>query len=237
LRVLSFGDLSGQVWGAAIDAPDPAIVLRTPEGAVSAAGPGAITFGDDGDSWRVRGEGVELLCTPTPIVAAAGELGAFAEELCELTGSVRVAGADHALSCVGIRGSSDGVDPDRLDSVRGLSGWFEPGRAVGLLAFRPAGRSDHGHDRLSATLFEPDGTVAVADPRLSTTYVSDGRPGRASLELWIGEGDEQYPRRAAAEASGDPVEIDGGRVRLQVTPLRCHTAGLDGSGVYILARF
>ncbi len=123
----------------------------------------------------------------------------------------------------------------KLESVRGLSGWFGADQGLTLLALRPAGRRGQEDDLIAATVFDPEGWMAVDDPRISTTYRAGDRPARASLELWIGDGDEQFPRRAAAEATGDGAELEHNGLRLQVTPLRCHTLGLDGAGVYLLA--
>jgi hypothetical protein len=239
-RVVSFGDLGGDVWGTAIDAGDPAIVFGTPDGTGSASGADAVRLTPEGRSWRLAGEGFELLVTPAGDgtgQAGEEERGGAGDELCEVAGTLSVAGAERSVQCVGTRSIGDGLDLRRLDSVRGLSGWFDSDRGLALLSFRPHRSAGQETDLVAATVFEPERWVAVEDPRLSTTYRSGGRPSRASLELWIGAGEEQYPRRVAAEANGDGAGVDGDRVRLQVTPLRCHTSGLDGAGVYSLARF
>jgi hypothetical protein len=57
------------------------------------------------------------------------------------------------------------------------------------------------------------------------------------LELWVGDGDEQFPRRAAGEALGPGEELSAGAMTVRILPLRCHSAGHDGPGVYLLARF
>ena len=106
-----------------------------------------------------------------------------------------------------------------------------------MRALRPQRARGQEEDRIEATLFDPEGEIAVEDPRLSTTLAAGGRPVRTSLELWIGVGEEQYPRRAAGEALGDGGAAQGEHVNLQVTPLRCHTGGHEGAGVYLLARF
>lgn len=116
-------------------------------------------------------------------------------------------------------------------------GWFEDGQALALLAVRPQGRGAQEDERLTATVFDPEGPLSSEEPRLSTTYDSEGLPARAGLELWIGDGEEQYPRRAAAEASGPGARLDVDGVALQARPFRCHSRGLDGPGVYLLARF
>jgi hypothetical protein len=153
--------------------------------------------------------------------------------LCQVTGTL--AGRD--LQCPGTFISSPGLKRGRLDSARAVAGWFGSDHGLELLALRPAGERGHDADTVAATVFEPDGWITVDDPRISTTFHPDDRPARASLELWIGDGEEQYPKRAAAEASDDPAVVNGEGVSLQVTPLRCHTGGLDGAGVYVVARF
>lgn len=88
---------------------------------------------------------------------------------------------------------------------------------------------------MAATLFDPDGWVPVSDPRLSTTYTDAGDPTRASLELWIVDGENEFARRAAGETSAPPVGAQAGGLELRVAPLRCHSRGLEGAGVYLLA--
>jgi len=244
LRVVSFGDPAGGIWAAAIDAGETAIVFATPEGTGSATGADAVRLIDEGDSWRLAGEAFELLITPAEVGGdgrdgepGEGELSPTGHALCRVQGTLSVGGAERSVQCVGTRTAADGLDLGRMDSLRGLSGWFDSDRGLVLLAFRPVGSAAQERDLLTATVFEPEGLIAVAEPRLSTTYSSQDRPSRASLELWIGDGEEQYPRRAAAEALGAEVGVDGDRMRLRATPLRCHTAGLDGAGVYLLARF
>ncbi len=230
LRIISFGDLDGEVWGAAIQAGQPAIAFHTPDGGSAAAGDGAFSLTEESDGWRLGGDRFELLAVPVHDGGHGPEAGS---ELCVVSGTL--AGSD--VQCLGTITSRPGLKRGRLDSVRGLSGWFASDRGLELLALRPAGGRGHEADQIAATVFEPEGAIAVDDPRISTTFRAGELPSRASLELWIGEGEEQYPRRAAAEANGEPSEANGDGVSLQVTPLRCHTGGLDGAGVYVLARF
>ncbi len=230
LRIISFGDLDGEVWGSAIEAPASAIAFHTPGGGGAAAGAGAFSLTEESDGWRLGGDGFELLAAPVHDAAHSADPGS---ELCVVSGTL--AGSD--VQCLGTITSRPGLKRGRLGSIRGLSGWFASDRGLELLALRPARARGHETDQVAATVFEPEGAIAVDDPRMSTTFRAGELPSRASLELWIGEGEEQYPRRAAAESNGDPSEVDGDGVSLQVTPLRCHTGGLDGAGVYVLARF
>jgi hypothetical protein len=226
LRVVCFGDLDGEVWGSMLDLGEPAAVFATPDGVAAAAG---ASLTEDQGSWRLTGDGFDL-----EIVAAADHEHT-GDELCHVSGTLSVAGHERAIECVGIRNRTADVRLPRLDSLRGVSGWFDTDHGLTLLALRPAGGRGQEDDLVAATVFEPEGWMAVDDPRISTTYRAGDNPARASLELWVGEGDEQYSRRAAAEAVGDGASLQRDGLRLQVTPLRCHTRGLDGAGVYLLA--
>jgi hypothetical protein len=227
VRVLAFGDLEGAVWGTVIDAGATAIVYCTPDG----VGSGTVALNDNPAAWTVSGEGVELRATPIAHEGADGT-----GELCRVEGSLTVAGVRRDVDCPGTRGAG-GPTSKRLQSVRGVSGWFATDRGLALLALRPDSGKGQESDLIEANVFEPEGWIAVDEPRLSTTYLADDRPSRASMDLRIADGDEEYPRRAAAEASGPGAAIDGDGISLQVTPLRCHAGGLDGAGVYLLARF
>jgi hypothetical protein len=77
--------------------------------------------------------------------------------------------------------------------------------------------------------------MASIDPRLSTTYDGDGDPTRATVELWISDGEREYPRRAAGEAAGPALTLVSDGVTLAVLPLRYHSRGSDGAGIYLLA--
>jgi hypothetical protein len=158
-------------------------------------------------------------------------------ELCRVRGQVTLEGKEHAVDGLGVRSRQPSLQPRGLDSLRGVWGWFEDQQALALLSARPAGASDQEHDHLDATMFEALRPTPVADPRLSTTYDADGLPARVGLELWIGEGDQQYPQRAAGEAVGPGQELVTEGATVRVLPLRCHSSGLDGPGVYLLARF
>lgn len=234
-RIISFGDLDGRLWGCLLAAGEPLLAVAVPAGTASGAGADAISLQPEGDAWRVAGPGVELLVAPT----ADGDRrpAAPTPELCTVSGSVTVAGSEHQIQALGTASLGEPLDAGRLDSLRAISAWFEADDGLALLSLRPSGRHDQESDMVAATLFEPEGAIRVDDPRLSTTYRQPEQPDRATLELWIGEGDEQYPRRAAAEADGEAVTVRSDHVQLSVTPMRCHKQGRDGAGVYVLARF
>lgn len=232
LRVLCFGDATGEVWGAAVAAGTATLAFGTPEGTGSAAGAEVALIPEE-DGWYLAGRDLELHFIP------AGETGNGAppHRLCRVEGHLGGTGGRRAVSCSGTVSLEPDTRADRLDSLRALSGWFDADHGLFLRALRPAGGRGQEQDAVAATLFDPGEQVAVTDPRLSTTFRSPEQPARASLELWVGEGDELYPRRAAAEAAGPGVEVGGDGIRLAITPLRCHSAGLDGAGIYLIAHF
>ncbi|MGI9185558.1 MAG: hypothetical protein ACR2GZ_11470 [Solirubrobacteraceae bacterium] len=258
---MAFGDLEGTVWGAAMDASERAIVFGTSAASEAVAGAEHIQFLVDGDRWHLTGPGFDLLvCAPEPVAdaatpadaappadaatpadaappAGAAPNGAGGDQLCAITGTITVSGSEQTVDCLGTRSTDPEFELDGLDSLRSVAGWFGPHRGLNLRALRPRGGRGQEEDRIAATVFEPEGRIDVDDPRLSTTYAAADRPARTTLELWIGAGEEQYPRRAAAEALGEGAAARGDRVSLQVTPLRCHSGGLEGAGVYVLARF
>jgi len=231
LRLVSFGDLDGRSWGGVLDAgAGPAVVFGGADGE-HAAGSGTLDLSADGGIWRLTGDGVELAIAPDEPAASSGG-GA---ELCTVTGTISAGGAPAAVSCPGTRCTDPGDGP--VGSVRAVAGWFGPELALSLHALRTARSAGHESDRVRATLFGAEGTRAVDEPRLSTTLRENELPARTSLELWVGEGDDLYPRRAAGEARGPAVRVISAGLELAGVPLTCHASGLEGVGVYLLARF
>jgi hypothetical protein len=242
LRSLSFGDVDGALWGGAVDIGTPALAVGAGTATGSWAGTGAVRWSANGRGWTLSGDGVDLRIEPEgeeiapPSPLPASEVTGV-EELCHVQGTVTLDGAEYEVSCVGTRCVVDGVEPSAIASLRAVSGWFRDDEAFALLAFRARRERGHDSDLVGATLFDPDGWLAVSDPRLSTTYDVSGAPLRTNLELWVGDGENEYPRRAAGEVTGAGAvaRVDG--LELAVAPLRCHSRGLDGSGVYVLATF
>ena len=76
-----------------------------------------------------------------------------------------------------------------------------PRPAVTLSAVRPASAKHHADEASRRTSSSAASPVPVADPRLSTTYDGDGRQRHAGLELWVGDGEGEYPHRAAGEVA------------------------------------
>jgi len=195
------------------------------------------------ERWRARftdedGGGfdldVEALSPPLRMEVGAANLEAY-EQLCHVSGIVRVAGDERRVECLGQRGHAWGEpDWERISLTRSLSAWLDENTAITLSAVRPADAESHGEEAVSAVLVEPveDRVLAhyLADPRLSTTYDREGRQRRASLELW--ESDEaDYPRRASGSlVCGTSLEL--GRLRLECAFFEWHMEGRAGVGRY-----
>jgi hypothetical protein len=117
--------------------------------------------------------------------------------------------------------------------------WFDPAHGLSVVALRPRKARGQDADVLSAVALEPEGPLAIEDPRLSTTYAGDGRPLRVSLELWVSAGDddeEQYPRRASGETLGVAATGRLGRFDVLAQFVRWDSRDGDGAGVYVLAQ-
>lgn len=242
LRTLAFGD--GSVWGASW-CPDSAGAALTALG----SGPDVNLVPDlrlsdpsagPADEWRLQADGVALVAAPAGElvdVQAAPDALAGCDQLCRVTGTFGTAQVD----CLGVRSAwSDDLDPAQFESIRAVSVWFDSDEAFTLTAFRPRKAKHHDGDLLAAAVIGPDGSAAVEDPRLSTTYAADGWPARAGLELWLSgsgeEPDRQYTRRASGEALGPRAQALAGELELQAEPFRWHSRGRVGAGMYLLTR-
>ncbi|MDP9385556.1 MAG: hypothetical protein M3P50_10040 [Actinomycetota bacterium] len=167
--------------------------------------------------------------------ARAGGMAGY-EQLCRVRGEVALDGELRAIEATGQRGHAWGA-PDwrRLASAHTLSVWLEGERGVALTALHGAGDKGHGEGEHWASLLDPDGVTPVADPRLSTTYDGDGRQRRAGLELWVGEDEDEYPRRAAGTVlCGSTLEL--GQLRLDCAFMRWTMEGRTGVGRYDVLR-
>jgi hypothetical protein len=222
MRTAAFGDLEAGVWGAVWDG------FTTAGGATYSA---TIEGEDAASDWTISGAGIELILSPEGEAASAAEdLGGF-DQLCRVRGSYD----DREVDCPGRRAARNPINLEKIDSVRDVSAWFDGEVAVALTALRPRRAKGHEGDIVTAAVFEEGHWVSVEDPRLSTTYDGEGVPTRTTLELWLAsEGEEQYPRRAAGEATGISAPADPGGVRAWL--FRWHTRGLNGTGVYLLVQ-
>ncbi|HEY2438720.1 MAG TPA: hypothetical protein VGI07_00745 [Solirubrobacteraceae bacterium] len=241
LRTLAFGDVDGTVWGGALKAASAALILGAGTGETGQFAVSEESWSAEGATWRLAADGVELVVEPATEEREpfpheeSGARVSGVQELCRVSGVVSLSGAEHRVDCPGIRSALEGIDPASLDSLRAVAGWFAPDEAFTLLALRGPRSPGQEADLVAATLFDPEGWVPVADPRLSTTYDGAGVPTRVNLELWVSEGENEFPRRAAGEAAAPSRTVTAPGLEMRAIPLRCHSRGREGGGVYVLA--
>jgi hypothetical protein len=186
--------------------------------------------GDDG------GFDLEVTALGDPAEMAGGGMTGY-EQLCQVRGTVRAGGREHAVDCLGQRGHSWGTpDWERLSLARTLGAWLDPGLAVLISSFRSDGASDHEREELSAVVLEgePPTPARIGDPRLSTAYDEEGRQRRAGWELWPDD-EEGFARRGAGEVLCG-TSLDLGRLRLDCAFFRFRMEGREGIGRYDLLR-
>jgi hypothetical protein len=245
LLTLAFGELDpAGVWGAAwIPGSDgPALAALGAGGAAAALSDLTLSDGTDGGEWQLDGGAAALVVAPAgdEVAVQASDDGIEGwDQLCRVTGRFEHDGTEHSMDCLGLRTWWSGaVDVERYESIRAVSVWFEPDEGLTVTAFRPRKAKAHDRDVLAGAVIAPDVSATVEDPRLSTTYVGEGWPARAGLELWLAgeEPDQQYPRRASGEATGARVEALAGSLEVRAEPFRFHSRGRDGAGAYLLAR-
>lgn len=238
-RTLAFGDLDGAAWGVAWF-PAPSLPGFVAVGSRDYADTIEASLEPDGAtaSWRLHGYGVELN------VSAAGEdghdlRGEF-DAVCRVHGGMTVEAVEHDVDCLGRLAVHAGAgDLDKIESVRDVCAWFDPTHGLSLVAMRPRKSRGQESDVVSAVALEPEGPLAIDDPRLSTTYAADGRPLRVGLELWISVGEdeeEQFPRRATGETVGVAATGRVGRFDVLAQFVRWDSRYGDGAGVYVLAQ-
>ena len=249
LDLILFGDLDGGIWGAALGAGAGVLLVGDGSGEPATLALPTAAWSEADDGWRLSGEGVGLhVAARAQAVSgsgsgeAGGPIGG-SQELCRVQGTVTLGATEREIDCAGTRAVSAGGDRAALQSIRAVSGWTESDEAFALVSLRAPGARGHESDLVGAMLFDLDGWIAVDDPRLSTTYDGHGLPRRVNLELWIGDEEHELPRRAAGEVAGSGAsgEIHGsgaageiGAARVQALPLRSHSRGHDGGGVYAM---
>jgi hypothetical protein len=199
------------------------------------------------EAWRVRFDGdggafdlrFEACSAPAELgedaeVARAGGMRGY-DQLCRVTGSATAGARTHQLRCLGQRGQLWG-NPDwgRIELARTLSAWLGEDRALTLTAIRPAKSKGHLDEAVSGFVFEGGEPVAIADPRLSTTYDGEGRQRRAGLELWMDE-DGDFARRVAGEVLCG-TSLDLGDQRLDSAFFAWRMEGRTGVGRYDVLR-
>lgn len=247
VQTVAFGDVDEGVWGVVwvpdVHAPGFACLGAAGRTATASA---AVHGAQPEQEWRLAPGEHQLTVRPAgDSVPASGAdvAGADFEQLCRVTGTFELDGAEHAVDSLGRRGvRTTAIDVDRFSSIRDVSAWFEPGDGLAVVALRPRKARGQESDVITAAVLDPERPRAVAESRLSTTYAAEGTPERAGVELWLaGEGEEessepQYPRRAAGEAVGPHAAGTVGALDVQAGLFRWHSRGRDGAGVYLLGR-
>jgi hypothetical protein len=240
LRTLAFGDLDGVAWGVAWfpgSSVPGFVALGSAQDVVTVDA--KLEPDDDGVGWRLHGYGVEL-----NVSAAGGDAGDLRGEfdaVCRVHGGITVDAVEHDVDTLGRLAVHAGAgELDKFHSVRDVSAWFDPAHGLSVVALRPRKARGQDADLVSAVALEPEGPLAIEDPRLSTTYAGDGRPLRVGLELWISAGDDdeeaQYPRRATGETLGVVATGRLGSFDVLAQFVRWDSRYGDGAGVYLLAQ-
>jgi hypothetical protein len=174
-----------------------------------------------------------VLAAEEPVARAGGMEGY--EQLCSVTGTVRVGERRVSVRCLGQRGHLWGLpDWSRIELARTLSAWMGADRAVTLTAVRPVKAKHHDEETVAGFLIDRGEPLTIFDPRLSTTYDGSLRQRRAGLELWMHE-DGGLARRAAGEVlCGTTVDL--GDLRLDSAFFRWRMEGREGTGRYDVLR-
>ena len=206
IRTLAFGDLETDLWAAGWIGPESFLAFGRPaSGSPASTARVTVTGSQASEDWSLSGDGIELTVSPVGDPVSSSDARGLSTSCAGCTAGSCSPALSRRSRC------PDGAVRARVSTS---AGWtrcatsalvFGPDDAVALTALRPRRASGHGGDLVVATVFDPAGAVAVADPRLSTTYAADGSPTRAGIELWLDvseDSDEQYPRRAAGEATG-----------------------------------
>ena len=250
----AFGDLAAGVYGLArtgrSEEGESALALlfcgRAPVAVLAQGGPTDALQVTGDDPWQVHfadaeGAGFELefasVGAPADLsreVAAAGGMQGL-EQLCRVTGTARAGGREIRVDGLGQRGHQWGSpDWEELSRARTVTAWMGTDESIVLTAVRPAGAHGHDEEAIWAALLGEHGPTTVAEPRLSTTYDTEGRQRAAGLELWLTD-EDGWARRAAGEVLCGST-LDLGRLRLDCAFFRWHMEGREGVGRYDLLR-
>lgn len=215
VSLLGFGGIDGP-WGLAILGPEPRLVLVPAQ----AGGAPVIAGLTAASADSLAGEAIELRVErgPAPLCRLEGELAGSGE-----------------VSLIGVEAAVALGEISSLAALRLVLAWFAQDDGFTLHAARPRGANGHEDDAVSVAVHEPAGPVEIDEGRLSTTYDRAGEPFRMSVESWPKDEENAYPHRSAGEVVGPAATVELDRVTLIVHPMRCHRAGRDGSGLYVLA--
>jgi len=191
----------------------------------------------DGGGFELRLEATSApaVIEPDAPAAQAGGLQGY-EQTCSVSGTVTHGGRSHELRCLGQRGHLWGApDLESIEVARTLSAWLGADRALTLTAVQPAGaKLRHLDEAIAGWIVEGGEPVAIAEPRLSTTYDGALRQQRAGLELWMDD-EGTVGRRAWGEVLCGTT-IDLGDMRLDSAFFHWRMEGREGVGLYDVLR-
>lgn len=191
----------------------------------------------EGSSFDLRFEATSEPAVIEPDSPAGGASGLQGyEQTCSVSGSVSHGGRSHELRCLGQRGHLWGApDLGSIELARTLSAWLGADRALTLTAVQPArAKLRHLGEAVTGWVVERGEPIAIAEPRLSTTYDGALRQRRAGLELWMDE-EGEVGRRAWGEVlCGTTIEL--GDMRLDSAFFAWRMEGREGVGLYDILR-
>ena len=126
-----------------------------------------------------------------------------------------------------------GEEPAALRRSIGIV--FSDGGLLALTAVRPRDAGGHGEETVAGVLCGPDGApVEASETLLSTEYGEDGVQRRATLELWLDDGEGQPLRGAGTLISAAEVRREG--LLAVVAFFRWALEGREGLGHYEVVR-
>ncbi len=190
--------------------------------------------GDDGFDLRFEAVSAPAVLPADSELARTSGMEGY-EQVCSVSGSIRVGGRSRDVRCLGQRGHIWGApDWKRIELARTLSAWLGADRAVLIGAARPAKSRGHGDEARAGWVVDAGEPVAIAEARISTTYDGELRQQRAGLELWMDE-ESDFARRAAGQVLCGTT-LDLGDLRLDTSFFRWRMEGREGVGRYDVMR-
>ena len=234
---VAFGDPNAGVYGLVrtSDESAMAIVFAGDEPAAVRPDGARIETVEPLRRWRATVDGASELDVEALAPAAQLSVGGMDgyDQLCRVRGTVQ----GRRVDCLGQRGHAWGhADWSKLELARTVTAWLDEGTAVTLSAVRPTSAKHHADEAIAASVILDGAQVAVIEPRLSTTYDADGRHVHAGLELWVVDGDGEYPHRAAGSVRCGATVAMAGDLRLDCAFFAWHMEGRAGVGRYDIVR-
>ncbi len=231
--ILAIADPDQGVWAVAAGRDAARVATgRLGADAHASAETAELSAGASPGEWQLAGASGSL--TGTPRAADVGT-GDEALALTSVSGALKLDGGSE-LRVDGGGVGHPGWTELQANTIRILGAWFNSKRWLAMLSVRPPRARGHDKDAISVAAIGEDQGMSVFDPRLSSTYGSDERLRRAGVEMWLGADKKEDLRswRIAGEADGAPAQLQLDGVSIQAQPLRCHSRGDAGIGVYLL---